>query len=146
MHLFGLRVRRFGSLVRLGVRGLLGVGRLGSAALQFLEQMAHLTVLGIGVQDGLAGLDRQRRIPELVIHLRELPESGEVIRRGLDHLLQLHTGQRKVPGGAIDFAQHDPGADHLRELLQPLLEHLNGLAKLSRVDEFLGMSHESVGC
>src|SRR5207247_2569488 len=26
-----------------------------------------------------------------------LPESGEVIRRGLDHLLQLHTGQRKFP-------------------------------------------------
>jgi len=108
--------------------------------------MAHLTVLGIGVQDGLAGLDRQRRIPELVIHLRELPEGGEVIRRGLDDLLQLHTGQRKVPGGAIDFAQHDPGADHLREFLQPLLEHFNGLAKLSRIDEFLGMSHESVRC
>src|SRR5207244_12465301 len=85
--------------------------------LQLVPQLPHLAVLGIGFQDGLARLDRRRLISEIAIHERQLPAGCEIVRCGLDDLLQFSASQIEVPRGPVDLTQEVPGADRFRELL-----------------------------
>src|SRR5438128_7531886 len=48
-------------------------------------------------------------IPEIAIHERQLPVGSEIVRRGLNDLLQFGASQLEVPGGPVDLTQEDPG-------------------------------------